>query len=174
MDCDGRPRARGKALPSPVCFAENGIIQPDPATRDQRGSASPSPRPNAPRDVADHRPRFPRGCRPRNPVPKSSEGMRRTERARTHGRGRSRQKRQKALHLPNRHKWPARCEPTASITARRSSIRSSSVATATRSDRPVPRLSNMIKRLNDASRSKYRRSVGSSHCSSRLETNGGT
>ena len=45
------------------------------------------------------------------------------------------------------------------MTARRSSIRCSSVATATRSDRPVPRLSNMIRRLNDARRSKYLRSA---------------
>ena len=47
----------------------------------------------------------------------------------------------------------ARSEPTASITARTSSIRSSSGATPwTRSDRPVPRLSNRISRPIPASR----------------------
>ncbi len=49
----------------------------------------------------------------------------------------------------------ARCEPTASITARRSSIRTSRVgswSSATRSESPVPRLSKMIRRENDASR----------------------
>ncbi len=46
-------------------------------------------------------------------------------------------------------------EPMASITARMSSIRSSSgVAPGTRSDMPIPRLSNRISRLNSARRSQ--------------------
>src|SRR6516162_10911972 len=61
----------------------------------------------------------------------------------------------------------ARSEPAASITARTSSIRSSSVATpATRSDRPVPRLSNRIRRENAARREKWCAHSGSSQNSS--------
>ena len=78
------------------------------------------------------------------------------------------------LRLPSCRTPRPAASRQSSITARRSSIRSSSVATSTRSDRPVPRLSNMIRRQNDARRSKYLRSAGSSHCSSRFETNGGT
>ena len=49
-------------------------------------------------------------------------------------------------------KIAARWEPTASMTARRSSIRASSVgAPETRSDIPVPRLSKRINRENSAS-----------------------
>ncbi len=49
----------------------------------------------------------------------------------------------------------ARSEPAASITATTSSICSSSVgARPSGSDSPVPRRSNMISRLNEASRSK--------------------
>jgi hypothetical protein len=48
----------------------------------------------------------------------------------------------------------ARCDPAASMTARRSSILVSSVGIwATRSDSPVPRRSKVIRRENDASRS---------------------
>src|SRR2546421_4050104 len=56
-------------------------------------------------------------------------------------------------------KSAARSEPTASITARTSSIRSSSVGrswTLTRSDSPVPRLSKRISRLKEARRRKKR------------------
>ena len=52
-------------------------------------------------------------------------------------------------------KSAARSDPTASITARTSSIRCSSVgrsSSGTRSDRPVPRLSNRINRQKEASR----------------------
>jgi hypothetical protein len=49
----------------------------------------------------------------------------------------------------------ARLDPTASITARASSIRVSSVgAPLTRSDMPVPRLSNRINRQNEESSSR--------------------
>ena len=53
----------------------------------------------------------------------------------------------------------ARSEPTASRTAGMSSMNSSSVGSAEvgiGSDRPVPRLSNMISRPNDARRSRRR------------------
>src|SRR6185369_5318331 len=57
----------------------------------------------------------------------------------------------------------ARDEPTASITARTSSIRSSSVGTpAMRSDIPTPRLSKRINREKDAKRRRYRATEGSS------------
>ena len=62
----------------------------------------------------------------------------------------------------------ARSEPTASITARTSSIRSSSGTGATlRSERPRPRLSKRIRRLNDASPRKKRAIAGFSHSTSR-------
>ena len=49
---------------------------------------------------------------------------------------------------------PARSEPTASMTALTSSIRvSRSGMSDTRSESPVPRLSNRIRRQNDAIRS---------------------
>ena len=57
----------------------------------------------------------------------------------------------------------ARSEPTASITARTSSMRSSSVPTCARSESPIPRLSNRITRANEPSRSMKRRYDGSSH-----------
>ena len=71
----------------------------------------------------------------------------------------------------------ARSDPTASITARTSSMRSSSVgnpSVGTGSDRPVPRLSNRISRENEARRSRNLASPGSSHISSMLETHPGT
>ena len=47
----------------------------------------------------------------------------------------------------------ARSDPTASMTARTSSMRSSSVAIPqSRSDKPVPRLSKQITRQNEPSR----------------------
>ena len=70
-----------------------------------------------------------------------------------------------------------RSEPTASITARRSSMRSSSVGSlsfGTRSDRPVPRLSKTIRRENEASRRRKRASVGSSQANSTCDTQPGT
>ena len=64
-------------------------------------------------------------------------------------------------------KIAARAEPTASITAPMSSIRSSiDGGLATGSDIPVPRLSNTINRENDASRVRNRASRGSSHATS--------
>jgi hypothetical protein len=52
----------------------------------------------------------------------------------------------------------ARSEPAASITARTSSMRvSMSAIPATRSDRPVPRLSKTIRRQKEAIRSKNSR-----------------
>lgn len=69
----------------------------------------------------------------------------------------------------------ARCEPTASITTRTSSIRCSSVGiSATRSDSPVPRLSKRIRREKDPSRWKNRAGSGCSQSYSRWETNPGT
>jgi hypothetical protein len=54
--------------------------------------------------------------------------------------------------------------PTASITARTSSIRSSRVGKLpSRSERPVPRLSNKITRLKDDMRDMRLTSDGSSH-----------
>ena len=62
----------------------------------------------------------------------------------------------------------ARSLPTASRTARMSSIRSSSVvAPGTRSDMPMPRLSKRMSRVNSASRSQYWRYCGSSQRISR-------
>ena len=61
----------------------------------------------------------------------------------------------------------ARVNPASSITALRSSIRVSSVGTsATGSESPVPRLSNVMTRANDASRLMARASGGNSHASS--------
>jgi hypothetical protein len=69
----------------------------------------------------------------------------------------------------------AEVESTASITARTSSIRSSSVGTPPNgSDIPVPRLSNMTKRLNEAMRPKKRAGALVSHQFSRWETKPGT
>src|SRR3954451_10016598 len=69
--------------------------------------------------------------------------------------------------MPNR---AARSLPAASITARTSSIPSSSVATApTLSERPVPRLSNRISRLKELRREKKRARAGLSQAISRLE-----
>jgi hypothetical protein len=69
----------------------------------------------------------------------------------------------------------ARREPTASITARTSSIRVSSVgAPVTGSDIPVPRLSKRIRRENAPSSSGSFEKPGSFHCSSRWVTNPGT
>jgi hypothetical protein len=59
-------------------------------------------------------------------------------------------------------------EPTASRIARTSSIRSSSVPTRVRSERPMPRLSNTIRRENDARRSTKRRYSAISHNTSRF------
>lgn len=68
----------------------------------------------------------------------------------------------------------ARSEPAASITARTSSIRSSRVAASvTRSDKPVPRLSNKINRENDASRRKNRANGGHYHATSKFDTGEG-
>jgi hypothetical protein len=70
-------------------------------------------------------------------------------------------------------KIAARSDPTASRTVRMSSIRCSSVGRAlsdTRSDNPVPRLSKMIRREKEASRSRKRASGGISHPYSTLET----
>ena len=69
----------------------------------------------------------------------------------------------------------ARSDPTASMTAPMSSIRSSiDGGPATGSDIPVPRLSKMINRENDASRVRKRASVGSSQATSTCETKPGT
>ena len=57
-------------------------------------------------------------------------------------------------------------DPAASITAPRSSIRSSSVGSATRSDIPVPRLSHRITRAKLAIDSSARAQAGSSHSDS--------
>ena len=60
----------------------------------------------------------------------------------------------------------ARSDPAASITARTSSTRCSSVGTSlTGSDSPVPRLSKTISRENELIRSKKRANGGDSHCS---------
>ena len=68
----------------------------------------------------------------------------------------------------------ARCDPAASITARMSSERSSRVAIfLTRSERPVPRLSNTITRLNDAIRSRNAANRGCCHISSTWEAEPG-
>jgi hypothetical protein len=64
-------------------------------------------------------------------------------------------------------KSAARSEPTASMTARTSSIRCSSVGISdTRSESPVPGLSNRMSRAKDASRWKNRAPHGSSHWAS--------
>ena len=69
----------------------------------------------------------------------------------------------------------ARAEPTASMTAPMSSIRSSiDGGLATGSDMPVPRLSNTISRENDASRVEKPGKAGSSHATSTWETKPGT
>ena len=67
----------------------------------------------------------------------------------------------------------ARSEPTASITARTSSMRvsrSGSRSSGTRSDRPTPRLSNRMSRENDARRSRNLPKFGSSHITSMFVT----
>ena len=74
-------------------------------------------------------------------------------------------------------KSAALSEPAASRTARTSSIRSSSVGsilTGTLSERPVPRLSNRIRRLKDARRLRKRAKSGSSQACSTCETKPGT
>ncbi len=74
-------------------------------------------------------------------------------------------------------KSAVRSDPTASRTARTSSIRCSSVGKlsfGTRSERPVPRLSKRIRRENDASRSRSRAMDGWSHIASTFETQPGT
>ena len=71
----------------------------------------------------------------------------------------------------------ARSEPTASSTARTSSMRSSRVGSSsfdTRSESPVPRLSKRISRENEARRSRKCAIAGSSHISSMFETQPGT
>jgi hypothetical protein len=50
----------------------------------------------------------------------------------------------------------------------RTSMRSSSVPTCTRSESPIPRLSNKITRANEPSRSVKRRYEGSSHMTCRF------
>ena len=65
-------------------------------------------------------------------------------------------------------KKAARSDPAASITARTSSTRCSSVGTDfTGSDSPVPRLSKRISRANEAILSKKRANSGDSHWTSR-------
>ena len=64
-----------------------------------------------------------------------------------------------------------RSEPTVSRTAGMSAMNSSSVGSdevGIGSESPVPRLSNMISRPNDARRSRSSASGGTSHCASRL------
>ena len=70
----------------------------------------------------------------------------------------------------------ARSEPAASITARTSSMRCSSVgASATGSDSPEPRRSKLITRANDASALEEARATGScSQTSSTWVMNPGT
>ena len=66
-----------------------------------------------------------------------------------------------------------RSEPTASITARASSIRTSSDGSRssdTRSDSPTPRLSNTITRANDERCVKNRANLGSVHICSTCVT----
>jgi hypothetical protein len=71
-------------------------------------------------------------------------------------------------------KKAARREPTASMIARTSSIRVSSVgAPLTRSDMPVPRLSNRISRENDESCSSAGDELRIAQSSSRWVTNPG-
>ncbi len=70
----------------------------------------------------------------------------------------------------------ADAEPRSSSTVSTSLIHSSGVGmapSATGSDRPLPRLSNKIRRPNDASRSKNLAMVGSSRMTSRLVTQSG-
>jgi hypothetical protein len=71
----------------------------------------------------------------------------------------------------------ARVEPAASSTARTSSMRASSpgsALTGTRSDSPVPRLSNRISRENEASRRRKSAAAGTSQVVSTFETKPGT
>ncbi len=68
----------------------------------------------------------------------------------------------------------ARSMPAASITARTSSARCSSDGASpgpSRSDRPVPRLSNTATRQNEPSRRRNRAMIGCSHCTSTLVVN---
>lgn len=85
----------------------------------------------------------------------------------------------RTLRLPpsEKPKTAARSDSAASITARTSSIRSSSVGkldSGTGSERPVPRLSNRIRREKRARRRKNRSWVGSSQAPSTFETQPGT
>ena len=69
----------------------------------------------------------------------------------------------------------ARSDPTASMTARTSSMRCSSVGMAlTRSESPVPRLSKRMSRANEAMRSICGPMNGISQATSTWETNPGT
>ena len=82
-----------------------------------------------------------------------------------------------AARLPSAQAMRRSLAPTASSTARTSSIRCSSVGSRsfeTRSDIPVPRLSNRIRRENDARRSRKRAGCGFSHWSTTFETQPGT
>ncbi len=64
--------------------------------------------------------------------------------------------------------------PAASMTARMSSIRCSNVGEPpTRSDSPVPRLSNKMSRENDATCSTKPRKYGTSQAAYRCEMNPG-
>ena len=74
-------------------------------------------------------------------------------------------------------KTAARSEPAASRTSRISSMRCSSVgrrSLGTLSERPVPRLSNRIKREKDASLRRKRAYSGTSQLSSTFEIQPGT
>ena len=83
-------------------------------------------------------------------------------------------------HMFPPSEWPksaVRSEPAASRTARTSSIRSSSVGNlsfGTRSESPVPRLSNRIRREKEASLPRNPAIPGSSHIASMFETQPGT
>jgi len=69
-------------------------------------------------------------------------------------------------------KTMARSEPTASITERTSSIRTSRLGSrlsGTRSDKPTPRLSNRMRREHDERRCRYLARLGSSHIASMFD-----
>ena len=80
--------------------------------------------------------------------------------------GRSPRRGSQGTTLRRRRAARSRSEPTASRTARMSSIHSSRVGRRPRgtgSDSPVPRLSRTMTRLNDASRSSIRANGGTAH-----------
>ena len=81
-----------------------------------------------------------------------------------------------AMAAPSPHAAIAtRLDPAASMTAAMSSARRSRAGTpAIRSERPVPRLSNKSSRPIAARRSRNRANSGSSHMTSRCETQPGT